>query len=822
MASSSRSKSATLAKLKDKRQQRNTRSKGTAADFIDDMAEESNGENGGAYSSELSEAPDNDLSNFIVPDGDEDAEPGPAEPSANEDVTNDPSDVETGSPIVPRTPKKPKKVVWVQFEILASFGLNMLSFSSPSVVNTSGEEEITALDADDSMFNKGSGVKASTLPPGLVTRSKRKKGTRSSTGSVEFVSTTSKKAKVTSPTPDDDSDDFPNASQLLALSPKTPSKPPAKPRGGGKKKAVYMAKLMAEQMPLMTQTVMQALSPALESSVSKSEAILNEMKSIVSGITPPKAVQSLDPSAMPGSPRKAGSADPIMEVDDEFASSSSKPKFVSYSRTGKGKEREIVSPVGAPLLNDMFAAEVPNPSAQNVPQPAKGSADREQPSANAAPNSIKAGAVSLPNMFDDADAAQHSQHNPKQTLSSSTATATNKPCEKGPAKAESALVLDSLFTAPDEVTTEPGPPVDLLKDAIPFDEKSAKEQVFLEDIETDKPPKYNPSAPCGVFDEDIQDPLLVPLYKGLPGLPAGRFVYPSYMQQAYVLEEGLKGGHMQFSAWGRILGKPSNCRRITMESSLTFERDGQYMNPVRNTPAIMQIKPTGPGSASLRVNIQSKVAICVSAGMLTESFLMEPQTSGAGLNARQRKLLALMLYNQDWERWESFMCTVFCELFMYSPMSGMALHIGSRLNDPNPNEKRHTKNREDLEKSQDAFSPIRSRTSSPAKRVPPGYFQNASGVKYSYKHDDTIPIYDATDRDFNFHTDLPNLNNNLPLWQGEIPVRSFVVAGYTASSYRGNGGGKPNQIHVGCNLMWAICPAFYVLIRVMVGLKLRS
>lgn len=52
--------------------------------------------------------------------------------------------------------------------------------------------------------------------------------------------------------------------------------------------------------------------------------------------------------------------------------------------------------------------------------------------------------------------------------------------------------------------------------------------------------------------------------------------------------------------------------------------------------------------------------------------------------------------------------------------------------------------------------------------------------------------------------DLKNLDS-LPRWKGEIPVGSFVVVGYSASTYPGTiGGSGPKVAHLSCNLLWAI------------------
>jgi hypothetical protein len=65
-----------------------------------------------------------------------------------------------------------------------------------------------------------------------------------------------------------------------------------------------------------------------------------------------------------------------------------------------------------------------------------------------------------------------------------------------------------------------------------------------------------------------------------------------------------------------------------------------------------------------------------------------------------------------------------------------------------------------------------------------------------------VPVYDARNRAFDFDDDLADINK-LPRWKGEVPVGSFVVVGYTASTYQSPRlRGKAKVEHVSCNLLW--------------------
>ncbi|KAK6993070.1 hypothetical protein R3P38DRAFT_2567418, partial [Favolaschia claudopus] len=70
----------------------------------------------------------------------------------------------------------------------------------------------------------------------------------------------------------------------------------------------------------------------------------------------------------------------------------------------------------------------------------------------------------------------------------------------------------------------------------------------------------------------------------------------------------------------------------------------------------------------------------------------------------------------------------------------------------------------------------------------------------------SVPVYDARNREFDFNAELPHLATALPRWTGgEVPIGSFIVVGYTMSSYMGKAQGQPDKVlHIGNNILWVI------------------
>jgi hypothetical protein len=70
----------------------------------------------------------------------------------------------------------------------------------------------------------------------------------------------------------------------------------------------------------------------------------------------------------------------------------------------------------------------------------------------------------------------------------------------------------------------------------------------------------------------------------------------------------------------------------------------------------------------------------------------------------------------------------------------------------------------------------------------------------------TVPVYDARNTSFDVKTDLGQLDNILPTFQGEVPIGSCVAVGHRLSSYvkSDNKASKSTSVNLGTNLLFVI------------------
>ncbi|KAJ7884629.1 hypothetical protein B0H14DRAFT_3432358 [Mycena olivaceomarginata] len=277
--------------------------------------------------------------------------------------------------------------------------------------------------------------------------------------------------------------------------------------------------------------------------------------------------------------------------------------------------------------------------------------------------------------------------------------------------------------------------------------------VFLADLE--QHPGVTGPPVCEVTDESIQDPWLRDIYKGLPPLFA-RHVHPSYVRNGNFEDREIQsGGHVLFSAWDNSLGRPFSL--VTLSTAMDFTQSGSFVNPVRISPTIVSI-----------------VAVCVTAGACVWSYIVECDYTN-GSDPLAYKHIDVLLHSQDWERWEAFMCMCFWEAFMYTSMSDRAMQFSTvkvKASAVKPERE------EESDLPLGLLSPSKKKPATASSSLRPAY------KSYSLTPNDTVPVYDARFTDFNFSTGLPTLDETLPLWtKGQIPCGSFVVVGYSPSSF---------------------------------------
>ncbi|KAJ7171852.1 hypothetical protein C8R43DRAFT_1120224 [Mycena crocata] len=819
-----------------------------------------------AEESELTEL-DDEMSTFI---NDKDDDQSPSEQSHTQPSENhqERSDEEPAAPaegdngddsdfptvlLPPRTPKRGKKP---------------RAIKSRSVVDSSGDEANGALDADDSTLppalttrrkranseSPGHNVDADVAPTTKRAKAagveQRQGKTLTSDSEIEVYDN-----NPVDTTPSRRKNEAVKGSRTKTNLASGPSSPVKASRNGSpsktaRKKGKAKQRSDDEEEDVVG-SVVDRLLPLLQQSINTSVAALEDRLAAKMPPAPPPGLVSptaaapaavksatpvaspLHPSPMPRTPRQSEQNAPVMHVATPFTSLSQDPGPASPSPAPKKSSLQS----GPQTLNGIL------PKVADVPQ---------APAPNAAPKRVRPGTVTEPAAPLSSEGMPSDEH-PAEPISAgmfppggddAMSVDTNQPASTSDGndfqllvKNDAEPILTGMFPPAEEAKSADGgkPSAGAAPEGNPNDGNtlaslgtgepiltgmfpSAEEaeaadeekptpavaandrplgDKCLDDLE-DYKNRFDPTAKCGVFDLALQDPALVPMYAGLPPLPGGRFVYASYVApNAPPVEEG----HLKFSGWPNTI---QDITEVTMRTAITFTQLGVYLNPSKASPALVVIRPTSPGSTNLRINIGAKVAICVSVGMLIESYLTDA-TSGGG--NRLRKYIALLLHNQCWERWEAFMCLVFAEEYMFTPMTRLAIHMGSVLNPPPKNDS--AANRKALSDSVDAnmHSPVKGTPERPRPTGASGsnaWQSDPSRMKFSYLHTETIPVYDATKRDFNFTTDIDKVSQ-LPRWVGEIPVASFVMAAYTATNYKGIATGQQGKApHVGCNLLWAV------------------
>ncbi|KAJ7502480.1 hypothetical protein B0H11DRAFT_2223394 [Mycena galericulata] len=307
--------------------------------------------------------------------------------------------------------------------------------------------------------------------------------------------------------------------------------------------------------------------------------------------------------------------------------------------------------------------------------------------------------------------------------------------------------------------------------------------VVLSDLETYKA-KYNPETPCGVSDPELQDKVLRQTYLGLPPLPAGKQLLPSFVQQTDTFNYLLSGGHVEFSLWGGHI--PNMNFHNSVGSVLFVDAPVVFINPSRIDPRRITSQATSTDLSRYLLLVDGKTAICVSSVMSSESVLSSGRSFG---RSRPHKWLSGLLHNQEYERFVSLMCLAFGASTMYAQLVNAAVTFQTALG-PLPGG--GTGN--DITKT-GVVSPQKG-------------FVSSSAARTSLAFEDEVPVFDGRNNRINFKTDLGRLSSVLPKFDGEIPFGSFVTVGYTATMWSAvpavSATDKTKRPHLGCNIMWAI------------------
>lgn len=63
-----------------------------------------------------------------------------------------------------------------------------------------------------------------------------------------------------------------------------------------------------------------------------------------------------------------------------------------------------------------------------------------------------------------------------------------------------------------------------------------------------------------------------------------------------------------------------------------------------------------------------------------------------------------------------------------------------------------------------------------------------------------VPVFDARVVPFDINKDIECMHEILPAFNDKLPQGSFVVVGYSASTYKG----KQDKMNLSCNVQWVV------------------
>ncbi|KAJ7270155.1 hypothetical protein B0H12DRAFT_1178325 [Mycena haematopus] len=159
-----------------------------------------------------------------------------------------------------------------------------------------------------------------------------------------------------------------------------------------------------------------------------------------------------------------------------------------------------------------------------------------------------------------------------------------------------------------------------------------------------------------------------------------------------------------------------------------------------------------------------------------------------------RKWISGVFHDQDWERFEAILCLVFHETTMFSQITDKAISFQTMLR---------------RSEGVNSGVPERMFSNRTPKKLAKGKSapatQRAANVKTLLAYNDDIPVYDARRYVIDFDKDLDRLSQVLSRFSGEVPSGSFIIVGYTVSSYMATlSGGSTRLPHIGCNILFVI------------------
>ncbi|KAJ7143093.1 hypothetical protein C8R43DRAFT_1130883 [Mycena crocata] len=634
--------------------------------------------------------------------------PSPVKSQVKKAAVNSPSPTPPATPVKSRAHRAAAKPPVTPSPKKSPTKSNNGSGNAVIELDSSSEEDLEAMDIDDSEFKKPAGVKPASLPPSLVTRSAASKRSLAGSGSPSQEQDGSASKRVKTNKRAANASDSQSSADVLS-SQDISFNPFGSDPGMTKMMGAFLA-FIKENPGVVTATADAVTSGRSERDPSAGPSTgrriggsnhvdhddLALQERIRSSLESPLRLQEPATRFSPDwDPPDV--ADLLEEVEMKRRlqkAGTSSPKKPTASGPTKRK-----APVSSKAEDVQSVQSKPSRAKASVKAAtSKIEADDEQVEANPVKkgkgkvkgHALESGADDVPVH----DSATHKGKG-KAKAPADTNNEDKVQVQKKPKDLSAYLLVKKIPVVSDAVGDEDGkPPVTMAQymrmargetepeEEIPESPVADNDEppVFLEDLEAYKA-FFDPKAKCGVFDVKIQDPTMRPHYVGLPPLPGGRMLLAAFDPERNSTDDVdyRTGGRVAFGEWVKVV--PRMLASNSMGSMLFTEAGGRYINLSRCSPLGLSAHTSAGSSQTVRLQIGDKIAICVTPVCLTESCLFAPKAVGRG--DRYRKWMMGITHDYDHERLVSMLSLVFGEPILYAQMVDKAISFQTMLSPAN-------------------------------------------------------------------------------------------------------------------------------------------
>ncbi|KAG6819420.1 hypothetical protein H0H93_012044 [Arthromyces matolae] len=309
-------------------------------------------------------------------------------------------------------------------------------------------------------------------------------------------------------------------------------------------------------------------------------------------------------------------------------------------------------------------------------------------------------------------------------------------------------------------------------------------------FEIDENPPAEVLAFLQVMDPSLQEEMMKPTYVGLPILDHVFHTRPyHYDATGYI-------GRVPFANIGLTAEKMSEENAKSFFSCLRFEISGRYVNGARAAPQLVQ-------DIQRRLCLAGSGAACVlmTVGVVSASHLIESSITTGGQYPYEQHRLTIMKFQQEAQRENAFIAQTFN---MYSGVLSTTSKIGFSYVTRGSDKSTQYGNNQGIGPANATLADSSDFTNVAIPAMP--VVHSVTSRRPFVEFNELVPIFDGraeTGEPFRFR---PEDFNRLGSWrpwerhQKELPLKSVVAIGYSASHFEGRENGyrylTPNILFV--------------------------